>query len=80
MKLVNAILVMMLAANLSGCESAEAKQHHLYNLQQCKAQVASDEPGAYDPMRVTQCMANTEHTTIEYQQAKGDDYHTEAIK
>jgi hypothetical protein len=79
MKLTNILLVVVVLMGLSGCENAEAKQHHLYNLEQCKAQIAANEPGVYAPMEVTKCMANTEHTTIEFQQAKGDDYHTEKI-
>lgn len=103
-----ATVVPLIALGLSGCESEEAHQHHLYNLQNCVAQTYAatresadmltgsayvngqlvrtfktpDDEQAFDTVtsqsnynyRAADCMAHAEKTTLEYQQAKHDDY------
>lgn len=89
------LLFVLLA--LQGCESEEAKQHHLYNLQNCKSQTYQADDVAFQPTenktanellgyeklenrqrahnyRAADCMAHEEKTTVEYQEAKHDDY------
>jgi Tfp pilus assembly protein PilX len=76
---------------LSGCESAEVKQHHLYNLQQCTVETNAAEASLLKSERalemtprihtqaehnhdVADCMHIAEHTTIDFQLTKHDDY------
>jgi hypothetical protein len=81
MKITNALLILVALMGLSGCESAEAHEHHLYNLDTCRLTIKQEEPFITTPQKPgvlvssgAVCMAELEHTTIEYQQAKGDDY------
>ena len=83
--LIPAVVVALLAVvGAVGCESAEDHQHHLYNLQQCQAESnltdVLESDGKFAPtqeshdVHTADCMAGVEHTTVAYQQAKGDDY------
>ena len=55
MKTLMLVALMMLAMVLVGCESEEAHQHHLYNLENCKAEARGADAGdtAVDPAWVT---------------------------
>jgi hypothetical protein len=94
MKNIILLLAGLLLMGLVGCESEAdkqaqvlAQQHHLFNIQQCKAETKQADNALGDILksntdggqgnhdyRAAQCMGATEHTTIEYQQAKHDDY------
>jgi hypothetical protein len=81
---ITAVMLVVVAAAMTGCENEVEKQHHLYNLQKCIAEtnVADDSlkessiafDQAQHDWRAAQCMSVEEKTTVEYQTAKHDDY------
>lgn len=43
------ILILLVASVFSGCESEETRQHHLYNLQTCRADTYAADGVAFEP-------------------------------
>jgi hypothetical protein len=83
------LLATVFLLGLAGCgPSTEEKQHHLYNIEQCKAEATKffdeidwndpnfkglDPQGAFQGHMV-KCMADAERTTTDFQYDKHDDY------